>query len=68
MLGPAERVELWVDFRHWEKAREAVLVSKFIDLVAVSALPGMGMMGPRRGMMDTGAMPNALPIRWPASR
>jgi FtsP/CotA-like multicopper oxidase with cupredoxin domain len=48
LLGPAERVELWVDFGGWDKGQEAVLVSKFIDLAAVSALPGAGMMGGRR--------------------
>ncbi|MDJ0875196.1 MAG: multicopper oxidase domain-containing protein [Desulfobacterales bacterium] len=61
MLGPAERVEVWVDFGRWGKNQEAVLVSKFIDLAAVSALPGMGRMGPRRGMMGTGVMPNGAP-------
>ncbi len=61
LLGPAERVELWVDFGDWGSGQEAVLVSKFIDLAAVSALPGMGMMGPRRGRMDAGRLPNGAP-------
>jgi FtsP/CotA-like multicopper oxidase with cupredoxin domain len=61
MLGPAERVELWADFSGWKTGGEAVLVSKFIDLAAVSALPGGGMMGPRRGMLGGGAMPNGAP-------
>ena len=61
LLGPAERVELWVDFGDWGNGQEAVLVSKFIDLAAVSALPGMGMMGPRRGTMGAGPMPNGAP-------
>ncbi len=61
LLGPAERVELWVDFGEWGRGQEAVLVSKFIDLAAVSALPGMGMMGPRRGRMGASPMPNGAP-------
>ncbi len=61
MLGPAERVELWADFSRWGKDQEAVLVSKFIDLAAVSALPGAGMMGPRRGMTGGGVMINGAP-------
>ena len=54
LLGPAERVELWVDFSGWKSKDDAVLVSKFIDLAAVSALPGAGMMG-------GGRMPNGAP-------
>ena len=61
LLGPAERVELWVDFSGWKSGDEVVLVSKFIDLAAVSALPGGRMMGSRRGMMGGGTMPNGAP-------
>jgi FtsP/CotA-like multicopper oxidase with cupredoxin domain len=61
LLGPAERVELWVDFSGWKSGDEVLLVSKFIDLAAVSALSGGRMMGSRRGMMGGGTMPNGAP-------
>jgi FtsP/CotA-like multicopper oxidase with cupredoxin domain len=57
MLGPAERVDLWADFSALTKGAEATLVSKAIDLTA-----GGGRMGPRRGMMGGGRVPNGAPL------
>jgi FtsP/CotA-like multicopper oxidase with cupredoxin domain len=53
MMGPGERIELWVDFSRYPVGSETALISLPFD----GGMPGGGRMG--RGMMGSGAaLPN----------
>ena len=65
MLGPAERIDIWVDFGGQSKGDEIALVSRYIDWNALSGRGGSGMMGGMMGggmMMGGGSLPNGAPF------
>ncbi|HEY3047063.1 MAG TPA: multicopper oxidase family protein [Polaromonas sp.] len=55
MLGPAERIDLWVDFGRWTAGTELTLQSLAFDY-------GMAMGGMMGGMMDGTALPDGAPF------
>ena len=60
ILGPAERVEVWVDFSGMGKGDEATLESRALDLGPLSSMTGPGgMRGPRAGGRF---LPNGAPF------
>ena len=60
ILGPAERLEVWVDFNGMGKGDEATLVSQALDLGPLSSMTGPGgMRGPAAGGRF---LPNGAPF------